>query len=79
MCLAIPGKIETIDNDVEETRAGTVSFGGIRKSVSLALVPDAGIGDYVIVHAGFAIARLNEKEAYQVFELLSDQPAENKT
>jgi hydrogenase expression/formation protein HypC len=73
MCLAIPGKIETIDGNMPESRSGVVSFGGIRKSVNLAFVPDATTGDYVIVHAGFAIARLNEEAAQQMFELLNDQ------
>lgn len=75
MCLAIPGKIETIDNHQAEARSGMVSFGGIRKSINLAFVPDAENGDYVIVHAGFAIAKLNEQEAHRVFDLLTDQTA----
>jgi len=78
MCLAIPGKIESLDADhPAESRSGKVSFGSIRKSVNLALVPEAGIGDYVIVHAGVAIARLNEEEALRVLELLQEQPGES--
>lgn len=52
------------------TRTGKVSFGGIAKEVNLACVPDASVGDYVIVHVGFAISKLDEQEAQQVFEYL---------
>jgi hydrogenase expression/formation protein HypC len=52
------------------TRTGKVSFGGIVKEVSLAYVPEANVGDYVIVHVGFAISQLDEAEAQQVFEYL---------
>ena len=71
MCLAIPGKIESISG--EETsfeRCGKVNFGGILKEVNLAYVPEAGVGDYVVVHVGFAISRLDEAEASKVFEYL---------
>jgi hydrogenase expression/formation protein HypC len=51
---------------------GRVSFGGIVKEVSLAYVPEAVVGDYVIVHVGFAISRLDETEAFQVFEYLRE-------
>jgi hydrogenase expression/formation protein HypC len=72
MCLAIPGKIIEITNSDELLRAGRVSFGGVIKEVNLAYVPEAGIDDYVIVHAGFAISTLDEKEALQVFEYLKE-------
>jgi hydrogenase expression/formation protein HypC len=52
------------------TRTGKVSFGGIVKEVSLAYVPEANVGEYVIVHVGFAISKLDEEEAQQVFEYL---------
>lgn len=77
MCLAIPGKIETIDNLEAQQRSGTVSFAGIRKAVNLAFVADAMPGDYVIVHAGIAIARLNEAEAQQVLDMLNNDPSEH--
>ena len=70
MCLAIPGKIETIVGEDPLERRGTVSFGGIAKDVSLAFVPEAQVGDYVIVHVGFAISRLDEAEAHQTLEYL---------
>lgn len=70
MCLAIPGKIvEVLDAD-PLMRMGRVNFGGVVKEVCLAYVPEATTGEYVIVHAGFAISRLNEAEATRVFEAL---------
>jgi hydrogenase expression/formation protein HypC len=68
MCLAIPGKILSVVDDDPLMRAGKVSFGGIVKDVNLAYVPEAGVGDYVIVHVGFAISKMDEQEAQQVFE-----------
>ena len=70
MCLAIPGKIESIHGDDPLTRMGRVNFSGIVKEVSLAYVPEAKIGDYVIVHVGFALSRVDEAEANQVFDYL---------
>ena len=70
MCLAVPGKIETIEGDDPLLRRGRVNFGGIFKEVSLGYTPEAMIGDYVIVHVGFAISTLDQAEAEQVFEYL---------
>ena len=70
MCLAIPGKIESISGHEQLTRSGKVNFGGIFKEVNLAHVPEAQVGDYVIVHVGFAISRLDESEARKVFDYL---------
>ena len=70
MCLAIPGKIESISGDDPLTRMGKVNFGGIFKDACLAYVPEAKIGDYVIVHVGFALSRLDEEEAQKVFDYL---------
>lgn len=70
MCLAVPGKITTISGDDPLSRTGKVDFGGILKEVSLAYVPEAQLGDYVIVHVGFALSRLDEDEAKKVFEYL---------
>jgi hydrogenase expression/formation protein HypC len=70
MCLAIPGKIESISGDDPLARVGRINFGGIFKEASLAFVPDAKIGDYVIVHVGFALSTLDEEEAGKVFEYL---------
>ncbi|MCS7337742.1 MAG: HypC/HybG/HupF family hydrogenase formation chaperone [Verrucomicrobiae bacterium] len=71
MCLAVPGKIESIEASDPLTRLGKVNFGGVVREVSLALVPDAQVGDYVVVHAGFAINRLDEAEAQKVFEYIA--------
>lgn len=70
MCLAIPGKIIALLDEDPSARLGKVSFGGIVKEVNLTFVPEANIGDYVIVHVGFAISHLDEKEATRVFEYL---------
>lgn len=70
MCLAVPGRIEEIAGDSPETRTGRVSFGGITKEVNLAFVPEAELGDFVLVHVGFAIAKIDETEANRVFEYL---------
>jgi len=72
MCLAIPGKIIDVEGDDPVTRIGTVDFGGVRKIVNLSFVPDAGSGDYVLVHAGFALNTIDENEAKRVFEYLED-------
>lgn len=70
MCLAIPGKIESIIEEEPMTRKGRVNFGGIVKEIFLAYVPEAGIGDYVIVHVGFAISKINEREAQRTLDYL---------
>jgi hydrogenase expression/formation protein HypC len=70
MCLAIPGKIESITGDDPLSRMGKVNFGGILKEACLAYVPEAQVGDYVIVHVGFALSRLDEDEAQKVFDYL---------
>lgn len=71
MCLAIPGKVLTIDTSVQPVM-GVVSFGGIEKQVCLELLPEAVPGDYVIVHVGFAISRMDEKEAMETLKLISE-------
>lgn len=72
MCLAIPGKIESISPNSADPvyLQGKVNFGGILKEVSLAYVPEAKVGDYVIVHVGFALGIVQEDEAKKVFEYL---------
>jgi hydrogenase expression/formation protein HypC len=70
MCLAVPGKLVSIDDGSELMRAGKVNFGGILKDISLAYVPEAKVGDYVIVHVGFALSIVDEDEAKTVFEYL---------
>lgn len=70
MCLAVPGKITHIIDDEPLTRRGKVNFSGITREVNLSFVPEAGIDDYVMVHVGFAISRVDENEALKVFEYL---------
>ena len=72
MCLAIPGKIVSISGDEPLQRMGRIDFAGIFKQASLAFVPEAKVGDYVIVHVGFAISRVDEEEAHKVFEYLKE-------
>lgn len=72
MCLGVPGKITQIgEPNAMGFAMGKVNFNGISKEVCLAYVPEAQVGDYVMVHAGFALNTLNEAEANEVFELLS--------
>jgi len=69
MCLAIPGKI--VSSDVSNgIRVGRVQFGGITRETCLEFVPEASVGDYVIVHVGFAISRVDREEAERSYELL---------
>jgi len=69
MCLAVPGKLmET--QEIGDSRLGVVQFGGIKRQVFLDFVPEAQPGDYVLVHVGFAISRLDEEEAHRTYELL---------
>jgi len=70
MCLAVPGKVTRITGEEPMTRMGRIDFGGVIKEASLAFVPEALVGDYVIVHAGFALSRVDEEEAKKVFEYL---------
>jgi len=72
MCLAIPGKIISKSGEEPLNCTGKVNFGGIVKEVSLAYVPEAEIGDYVIVHVGFALSVVDEMEAARVFEYLRE-------
>jgi len=70
MCLAVPGKVLSIDGEDQFTRRGRVSFGGVVKEVSLAYVPEVVVGDYVVVHVGFAISKVDEEEANKTLEYL---------
>lgn len=71
MCLAIPGKITAITEELDTTfRKGKVSFGGIIKEINLFMVPEAKIGDFVLVHVGVAINIVDEEEAQKTFSYL---------
>lgn len=70
MCLAVPGKIVSIAGDDPLLRSGRVDFAGAVKTINLAYVPEARVGDYVLVHVGFAISTIDEAEAQEVFRYL---------
>ncbi|HEY3378558.1 MAG TPA: HypC/HybG/HupF family hydrogenase formation chaperone [Armatimonadota bacterium] len=72
MCLAVPGKVLSISGDDPLTRMGRVSFGGVIKDINFAYVPHAKVGDYVIVHVGFALNTVDEDEANLVFGYLKE-------
>jgi hydrogenase expression/formation protein HypC len=74
MCLAVPGEVLAFVDPMDELRFARVSFGGVVKQVSLVYVPEANVGDFVLVHAGFAIAQIDEAHAAEVLETLSDRP-----
>ena len=80
MCLAVPGKLISMDDSPPLMRMGKVNFGGILKEVNLAYVPDVKLGEYVLVHVGFALSIVDEAEANQVFGYLQkmDELAELK-
>ncbi|MBX3063631.1 MAG: HypC/HybG/HupF family hydrogenase formation chaperone [Anaerolineae bacterium] len=74
MCLGVPGQIVSVSGAEDDplNRMGRVNFGGIVKEASLAYVPEAKVGDYVIVHVGFAISIVDEQEAVRVFDYLHE-------
>jgi hydrogenase expression/formation protein HypC len=71
MCLAIPGKVLTKEN-IGGVEVGQVQFGGITRQVALGFVPEAQVGDYVMVHVGFAISRVDADEAQRTYEILRE-------
>ncbi|MBI2431618.1 MAG: HypC/HybG/HupF family hydrogenase formation chaperone [Candidatus Hydrogenedentes bacterium] len=75
MCLAIPGEVLSIEGEEALYRCGRVSFGGIVKRISLALTPEAVVGDYVLAHAGVAIGVINPEEAQRTFDYLDELAA----
>lgn len=70
MCLAVPGRVLDIAGGDPLSRAGRVSFSGVVREVSLACVPEAKVGDYVLVHVGFALSVVDEEEANRIFDYL---------
>ena len=72
MCLAIPGQVMSIVGDDPLTRTGRINFGGIVKEACLAYTPEAEVGDFVLVHVGFALERIDKEEAEQVFSYLKE-------
>ena len=73
MCLGVPGKlVEIYPQAVLELPKGKVEFGGIYKDICLAYTPEARVGDYVLVHVGFAISRIDQAEAEEIFSYLNE-------
>ncbi len=72
MCLAIPGKLIEIEQDSNGVRMGKANFGGIVKQVCLEYTPEVELGDYVLVHVGFSLSRVNEDEAVRTYKLLEE-------
>ena len=72
MCLAVPGKVLSVSGEGPFARVARVDFGGVTKAISLAYLPDAAVGDYVLVHVGFAISRIDEAEALRVLAYLEE-------
>ncbi|HSR51391.1 MAG TPA: HypC/HybG/HupF family hydrogenase formation chaperone [Acidobacteriota bacterium] len=72
MCLGIPGEILSVEDEFMGLRSGKVSFGGAVRQVNLSYTPEAGPGDYVIVHVGFAISQVDEDEAHKMFDYLRE-------
>lgn len=72
MCLAIPGRILSVSGDDPVLRSGKVDFGGVAKEINLSYVPEARVGDHVLVHVGFALTVIDEAEAARVFASLQE-------
>jgi hydrogenase expression/formation protein HypC len=72
VCLAIPGRILSVSGDEPIMRVGQVDFGGVTKQINLAFVPEASVGDYVVVHVGFALTRIDPEEAGRTLALLAE-------
>ena len=70
MCLGVPGKVIRVEDNPLGMVMGDVDFGGVLKDVCLAYVPEVRVGDYVVVHAGFAISQIDEAEAAEILDLL---------
>lgn len=72
MCLAIPGRLIEVSEDAHGVRMGKANFGGIVKQVCLEYTPEANEGDYVLVHVGFALGKVDEDEAARTYKLLEE-------
>ncbi len=73
MCLAVPGKVVSIiDEGDPSLRRGKVDFAGVKKEISFAFTPEAAVGDYVLVHVGFALSVVDEAEAQKIFQHLKE-------
>jgi hydrogenase expression/formation protein HypC len=74
MCLGVPGKLIEVaaPQTPDALPMGKVDFGGVRKEVCLAYTPDAQVGDYVLIHVGFALSKIDEEEAKEIFSYLEE-------
>ena len=72
MCLGVPGQVVRVERNDLGMTMGVVKFGGISKEVCLMYTPEADVGDWVLVHVGFAISRLDEEQAMEVFRTLQE-------
>jgi hydrogenase expression/formation protein HypC len=72
MCLAVPGKVLSVEDGDPAFRSGYVDFCGIRKTVNLALTPEVVVGDYILAHVGFALKRVDEDEVQRTFSYLEE-------
>lgn len=72
MCLAVPGKVEEIYEGTDLLKMAKVNFGGVKKDVCVAWIPDVQVGDYVLVHVGFALNKINEEEALETLRILKE-------
>ncbi|HEV8041453.1 MAG TPA: HypC/HybG/HupF family hydrogenase formation chaperone [Bryobacteraceae bacterium] len=71
MCLAVPGRLLSIEGDDPAFRVGRVDFCGVKRTVNLAFTPDAEPGDFLLVHVGFALTRVDEEEAHRTYQYLA--------
>jgi hydrogenase expression/formation protein HypC len=70
MCLAVPGKVVSIDDSKAELKMAKVNFGGVLKDICIQWLPDVSVGDYVLAHVGFALNKIDEKDAEETIEIL---------
>ena len=76
MCLAVPGKITSLDESNPELKMAKVNFNGVTKDVCVQWLPDVKIGDYVLVHVGFALNKIDELDAIDTLQMLKDKEGE---
>lgn len=72
MCLAVPGKIISIDESNPELRMAKVNFGGVNKDICIQWVPDVKVGEYILAHVGFALNKVDEKDAEETIRILKE-------
>ena len=70
MCLSIPGKVISIDESIPDLKMGKVSFSGVTKEICLQWLPDVQVGEYVLAHVGFALSKIDEKDAEETLSVL---------